>query len=89
MRMMSALPPEKEEYLSKPKGVEYPLAASCLGCQKDESAQGKLSRCAGCKLVRYAASILSWFGVWRVLYFLLLGIVVPDARLMIGRGTRR
>lgn len=38
--------------LDNADGVEYPLAGSCLNCQKDTSEKSKLSRCGGCKLVR-------------------------------------
>lgn len=32
----------------------YPAAASCMKCNKDETIDQDLKRCARCKLVRYA-----------------------------------
>ncbi|KAF9482381.1 hypothetical protein BDN70DRAFT_875128 [Pholiota conissans] len=37
----------------KPADVQFPLSAGCLNCQDDKTAGPKLSRCGGCKLVRY------------------------------------
>ncbi|KAF9527064.1 hypothetical protein CPB83DRAFT_836832 [Crepidotus variabilis] len=45
----------EDQYIPKPDGVEYPLAASCCGCKDDNTAKRgvKMSRCGGCKLSRY------------------------------------
>ncbi|KAF8169935.1 hypothetical protein BJ912DRAFT_158834 [Pholiota molesta] len=54
MAAMSGLRADFPEFDSD--GVEYPLAGSCLNCQKDTSAKSTLSRCGGCKLVRYCGT---------------------------------
>jgi hypothetical protein len=92
MSMMSGVRGQREEFVPKPNGVEYPLAASCLGCRKDETAAPgvKLSRCARCKLVRYVCFVLLVF-LWMASSMILLhlGIVARNARLRIGRDTSR
>lgn len=38
----------------RPAGMVYPLAGSCAGCQREDTAvdEGALKRCARCKLTR-------------------------------------
>lgn len=45
--------------LDKPVGVEYPLSASCCGCQKDSTGDpaAQMSRCSGCKLTRWVLTL--------------------------------
>ncbi|KAF8972566.1 hypothetical protein BDZ97DRAFT_1781661 [Flammula alnicola] len=50
----AGIPPQMP--LDKPAGVEFPLAGSCCNCKKDITAKSNLSRCGGCKLVRYCST---------------------------------